>query len=354
MALARINFTPDDVARTRFMQAAAPVTETVLAMAELRGFAAAWGNGRTSSWVHEARRQFPATARPLLDLFRPCSIWPDFLDVFAPDLAEGLEEVRATPRDTLRTELSYAWQHRPDRPPAWVRNLADGDSESVELVVRALRDLYHAVVAPRWNNAQAAFHADVATRVSVLGAGGPEAMFGTLHPRLRWLGDGLERTGFDGEYDLNGLGMVLMPSAFWTSAPVISLNDGHRPGVLIYAAQRAGRPAQESLAAGPSAGDSLAALLGPTRAAVLRALCEPRGTADLAGAVGISPASASEHAKVLRDANLIGTFREGRAVRHSLTALGRAVLGQFPAASAWPELAGVVRQPQPGNGHGPL
>ena len=72
-------------------------------------------------------------------------------------------------------------------------------------------------------------------------------------------------------------------------------------------------------------------MLGPTRAAVLRALAEPRGTAELAYEVGISPASASEHAKVLRDANLIETRRQGRSVRHSLTPLGRTIVGQLLA-----------------------
>jgi hypothetical protein len=62
-----------------------------------------------------------------------------------------------------------------------------------------------------------------------------------------------------------------------------------------------------------AAGDGLAVLLGPTRAVVLRALAAPRGTVELAGVVGVSLASASEHAKVLRDANLIETSREGRA-----------------------------------------
>ena len=62
---------------------------------------------------------------------------------------------------------------------------------------------------------------------------------------------------------------------------------------------------------------------------MLRALAEPRGTAELADTVGISQASASEHAKVLRDANLIETRREGRSVRHSLTPLGRTMLGQL-------------------------
>ncbi len=331
--MVRVNFTPDDVARTRFSLAQAPLAETVLAMVELRRMAAARGLGRTSQWVREARRAFPATARPLLDLLGPRAPWPDFLDSFSPDLADGLEEVRATPRTQARAELSYAWGDRPGRPPLWVRNLAAGDREAIELVVRALRDLHDAVVAPRWDSALIAFHADAARRIPVLAAGGHEALFSTLHPRLRWRHDGLERAGIDTEYDLHGQGLLLRPSAFWTGEPVFSLSDdGRRPNVLFYAAQPNGSPAANGgLVAHPPANDSLAALLGPTRAAVLRALREPRGTADLAGAVRISPASASEHAKVLREAYLIETRRQGRTVRHSLTALGRTMLGQLPA-----------------------
>jgi DNA-binding transcriptional ArsR family regulator len=56
--------------------------------------------------------------------------------------------------------------------------------------------------------------------------------------------------------------------------------------------------------------------------------------------VGISPASASEHAKVLREAYLIQTCREGRSVRHSLTPLGRTILGQLRPAPG--ELDGRV------------
>ena len=39
--MARFNFTSDDVARTRFSPAAAPLLETMLIMAQLRGLAAA-------------------------------------------------------------------------------------------------------------------------------------------------------------------------------------------------------------------------------------------------------------------------------------------------------------------------
>jgi len=332
--LVRVNFTPDDVARTRFTVAPAPLVETALALVGLRRAARARGHVGASSWVIEARRAFPATARPLLDLLGPRPPWPDFFDSSAPDIEQALEEVRATPWTELRTDLSYAWADRPDRPPTWIRNLGDGDPESVDLVVRALRDLYKAVVAPRWDSVRMAFHADVAKRIPVLAAGGHEELFDSLHPRLRWREDGLDRAGNNQVCDLHGDGLVLIPSAFWTGEPLFSVSDDlRRPSSLLYAAHANGHAsACDGLTADPAAGDGLAALLGPTRAAVLRALAAPRGTVELAGVVGISPASASEHAKVLREVHLIATLRDGRAVRHSLTALGRTMLGQLPAA----------------------
>jgi DNA-binding transcriptional ArsR family regulator len=331
VVLVRVNFTPDDVARTRFGVAPAPMSETVLSLAELRRAAAAPRRARGGRWLRDAWKAFPATARPLLDLLGPSIPWPGFLTSVAPDLQEGIEEVRATPADKLRADLSRVWGDRPGRPPAWVRGLADGDREAVDLMLRALRDLHEAVVAPQWDSVLASFHADVARRLLVLAAGGHEALFGTLHPLLRWRRDGLDRPGAGAAVDLRGDGIVLMPSAFWTGEPKISLTDGGRPSILFYPAQPNGQlAAKDGPMADAAARDSLAALIGPTRATVLRALREPRGTADLAGTARISLASASEHAKVLRDAYLIETRREGRAVRHSLTPLGRTILGQLP------------------------
>ena len=148
----------------------------------------------------------------------------------------------------------------------------------------------------------------------------------SCHPRLRWRDEGLERTGIDFETNQDGRGLLLRPSPFWTGEPIFSFDEeGHRPRVLIYAAQPNGRSASDNGTGDLTARDSLAALLGSTRAAVLRALREPRGTAELAAAVQISPASASEHTKILRDASLIETRREGRSVQHSLTSLGTAM-----------------------------
>jgi DNA-binding transcriptional ArsR family regulator len=346
--LIRFNFTPEDVARSRFALTQAPLADTIVAFIELRRAAAAGWHGRgISPWLREARRTFPATARPLLDLLGPRPPWPDLFDSFTSDLAEGLEEVRATPRATLRAELSRGWGQRSGRPPLWVRNLADGDREELELVLRAFRDLHDAVVAPRWDAALVTFHADVARRIPVLVEGGHQALLGTLHPKLHWRDNGLELAGPDYEFELEGKGVRIRPSAFWTGEPILILDPGGpRANVLVYPAQPNAHLADGYIPADPAVRDSLAALLGPTRAAVLRALRGPHGTAELAAAVGISPASASEHAKVLRDASLIETRREGRAVRHSLTALGRTMLGHLPVANGHLPVANGQREPR--------
>ncbi len=332
----RINFTPDDLARTRFSAGPAPLLETALAVVELRRASVARSRAQTRPWLDQALRAFPPTARPLLDLLGPRGPWPDFMNSVTPDLDEALEAIRATPRWYLRSELVDTWKG-PGRPPGWLRDLADGDVDALEVVARALRGLHDAVVAPRWDGVLTSFHGDVARRMPMLAAGGHQALFGSLHPTLQWRHDGLERQGGAGEYALNGRGLVLVPSAIWTGPPVFGTGDGASlPYTLVYAAQPNGQPGPDGgLLAGVAGNDSLAALLGPTRATVLRALREPRGTVDLAVMVGISPASASEHAKVLREACLIETRRVGRSVRHSLTPLGRTMLGQLrPPAEA--------------------
>ena len=129
--MVRVNFTPGDVARTRFTVTPAPMPETVVALIELRRAAASgWRDrSRAAPWLRQARRAFPATARPLLDLIGPQGPWPGIFDRFTPDLREGLEELRTASRASLRAGLAGCEEHA-SRPPLWVRNLAE-DRKSV-------------------------------------------------------------------------------------------------------------------------------------------------------------------------------------------------------------------------------
>lgn len=100
----------------------------------------------------------------------------------------------------------------------------------------------------------------------------------------------------------------------------------------------------------------LSALLGRTRAAVLEAIADGGNTTAVAERLGVSPASASEHAAVLREAGLITSVRVRNCVQHTLTPLGAALLGlPGPARGRGPHSAGINRarrgdadRPEPG------
>lgn len=140
--LTRIRFSRDDLLLTRFAEAPAPLAEASAGLLEMRRRAAV-----PTRWVVRARHVFPATARPLLDLMPAALPSPCFVDPPVPDLEEGLEIVRSTPVAVLAEEVPAAWRGTA-RPPAWLRALADGDPEAIEIVVRGLRDFYLACVAP--------------------------------------------------------------------------------------------------------------------------------------------------------------------------------------------------------------
>ena len=121
-----------------------------------------------------------------------------------------------------------------------------------------------------------------------------------------------------------------MPAYFCRGAP-IALRDPELPPLLVLPIPLglAAAPARGATLApdGARRGQSLVALLGRTRAAVLGAVVAGcTTTTGLAGRVGVSLASASQHATVLRNAGLITTRRIDCAVEHTPTALGVALL----------------------------
>ena len=187
-SLTRVRFTRDDLLLTRFAEAPAPLVEVSAGLLEMRRRAAVPGR-----WTIRARRAFPATARPLLDLIPPFLPSPCFVDPPVPDLDEGLEIVRATPVAVLAKQVPAAWRST-GRPPTWLRALADGEPEAMEIVVRGLRDLYLACVAPSWARIEATFRADVTARIPALATDKLAEVLGALHETLAWRGNSLERS----------------------------------------------------------------------------------------------------------------------------------------------------------------
>lgn len=320
--------------------------ETILSFHRLRERRRAQMFGE---WRAETRSRLTGETSLLAALVPPHGYFPDFLTPpeGSAGLEPGLEAIRATTPERLHYELNRVSARRAaDSQRAAQRSerssersgrlaaLAEGRPEQLDKLVSVLRSYHRAAIVPYWAQIQARVEADRAVRGRALLDGGAAELLGSLPPVLRWRAPVLEADyPVDRELRLNGRGLLLQPSFFCRGTPVV-YRDPSLPPVLVYPVGHAPDPAFGETG-GSSLAPSLGKLVGHTRSAVLQAIRFGCTTSELARRAGVSLASASQHAAVLREAGLVLTLRHGNAVLHTLTPLGAALLrGGAPAEVA--------------------
>ncbi|MEV6304574.1 winged helix-turn-helix domain-containing protein [Actinoplanes sp. NPDC051861] len=324
----RIHFTAEDLGRVRVQAQPDPLWETVLSLFRLqdRGVPLAFHEWRTM-----AARSCSRDDLAVLLTLVPGGYFPDFLTPTEGRLGldAGLDALLSTPRSRLRAELGIL-AAKQGGLPSWAGRLADGEPEAVRRLAGAMRGHFNAVVEPFWQQARAHIDADRAVRARAFLDDGAEGLLRSYLPMMRWSPPVLEvDVPLEQDVYLQGRGLLLVPSFFSMTTPDF-LYDNTLPQVLVY-------PVEHSLAVSAAALAphlSLAALIGDTRAAVLESIGDGRTTSELARRVGVSAASISQHTAVLRGAGLIRTGRAGKAVLHTATPLGRALLEPGPAVPA--------------------
>jgi DNA-binding transcriptional ArsR family regulator len=269
---------------------------------------------RFSRWRRAALTRFPESARPLWDLVAGFSGAVSATAVCG-DLDEALDAVRGLSRDQGRQEASR-WFGAGGVVPSWLRDIADGNRDAEQCLIRAFYSAYATILRPWWPEIRAGHHTELARHGRLLARQGTVGMLTSLVPGARWHDARLEiDIPRQDEIRLGGRGLALAPTVFWSGTPLLA-GAPDQPVLLVYPSHT---PAL--LQAGLDH-DPLAGVLGPTRAAVLRLLSRPTVTKDIAHRLGISPASASEHATALRAARLIISRRDGKAVLHHASPLG--------------------------------
>jgi DNA-binding transcriptional ArsR family regulator len=322
----RLHFTADDLLRTRFATAPAPLLEMGLAVAALQR-----RDTLFDGWRREAGARLPRVGRTLLQLVPPSGAGPLFLDPISDGLEDGLDTVLSSPGGFVRRELRRICSAGQPITP-WIRALDERNADAWQLLGAAVRSAHSALIGPSWTRLLQSFRGEVAWRGRLIAESGLMAALETLHPDARWRDTTLEiDAGRHYSVRLAGRGVTLLPSAFLTTRPLVGTHpDGSI--LVVYPALTALPLVDESPVQEP-----LADLLGRTRAAVLGLAAEPRTTGQLARELGISAPSASEHARTLRAAGLLVTERAGKAVLHSRTPLGDRLLastGLLPARPA--------------------
>jgi DNA-binding transcriptional ArsR family regulator len=315
----KIHFTTDDVARVRVLDRPDPMWETVLSLHLLQSGAGAETFG---GWRDRTRKRLARSTGLLAALAPPKGYTADFLtpQVGYGDLDTSIDLLLSTPRHRLREDLGELAGEHP--LPSWAGALAQGDREMLDHLELAVRHHHTTALEPGWRAIDTAVRADSRIRGRALLSGGVDRLLSTLHRSVRWRAPVLEVAyPIDQDLYLDGRGLVLLPSFFCWQTP-ITVKDPTMTPVLVYPVERQlgwDHPAQAR---------SLANLLGRTRASVLTTIADSPHltTGELASKLGISPAGASQHATVLREAGLISTRREGGAALHTLATTGFALL----------------------------
>ncbi|MCG5460340.1 winged helix-turn-helix domain-containing protein [Micromonospora sp. NPDC053740] len=326
----KIHFSGEDILRTRVAPAADPVWELVLSLHVLRGRTR---DPLTANWRRSVARDLRQDSaseqlRLLFALNPPRGYFPDFLTPYASveGFEAGLDALRRTPAQLLQRDLSVLAAE--NQLPSSAAALARGEVSALHHLAESMEQYRSLAISPYWSRIQAAVAADRTRRARALLDGGVEGLLTSLRPTMRWESGVLEVRSYphSRELHLDGRGLLLVPSFFCAATPV-ALLDPALPPVLVYPVDRLGAlvSADPSAASG-AARESLAALLGRTRAAVLQASDEGCTTGEVARQLNISPAAASQHATVLRNAGLLVSHRERNSVLHTLTPLGRAML----------------------------
>jgi hypothetical protein len=319
-----IDFTAADLATVRL--AHSPMVEAVTSAFALSRPAKLW---MYASWRARVLPSLPgAGVESFLALVSgPTCYVPDFLTPVPagarPSLEEELRVIAATPLDRVAAEVDAGWAGH--SAPPQVRRFGTDPRGALAELVRQIRRYFELAVAPAWPRLRAVVEGEISRRARAAAERGPRALLSGLHPKLAWDGAAL-RLGHakDGHWGLDGHPLALLPAGFAGSA-VYTMTEAPAGRALWYAPPDYGRIWDRPERAEPPA--ALAALLGPTRAAVLTLLAMPHSTGEVAAALGLAPATASHHLTTLRDAGLVAGERVGRRLRYLRTGLGEELTG---------------------------
>jgi biotin operon repressor len=322
----RLAFAPADLAGVRF--AHSPMAEVIASSVALTKPEQFW---MYASWRAQVS---PVLATAGLRTFmavvaRPHSCVPDFLTpvpaTARPLLRDELATVAATPLDRVAAEVAYAWRGITDVPPVVARFDRD-PAGALAVLVREIRQYFELALAPYWPRLRAAAESDISHRARAAAEHGPRALVRDLHPTLSWDETALH-IGYgkgDVEFGPDGHGLALLPSGF-AGPKVFAMTEAAQGRSLWYPPRGYGRLWDSTARTAPAA--ALAALLGPTRAAVLTLLEVPHSTGEVAAELGLAAATASHHLTTLRDAGLIAGSRVGRKLEYQRTGLGEQLGG---------------------------
>jgi DNA-binding transcriptional ArsR family regulator len=325
----RIEFTAEDIARTRVTSTLGPFAETLLGLGSLRmsrrdRIAAPWRR-HSDRLTSELADFLTPRGRVQLDLFT--------LTGQATEFAAGADALLAAPSPALAAEIQVTHCLELTEPP-WLRGIGRAELPARRRMVDVIDRAHRRLVEPYWPAMEALLDAERARLQRLLADGGVDRLLSEFHPTARWKSGVLELptagrwTLVPLTSRLRGRGLVLVPSVLCPAPVPFFPYDAGQPAVVLYPA--AADPATQARLWGTdrrNGSSALGTLLGRTRAAALEVIADGCTTTELARRLGVSPGNASQHASALRDAGLVTSQRDRNRMLHTVTRLGAELLG---------------------------
>jgi DNA-binding transcriptional ArsR family regulator len=327
----RIRLGEASIDRTRI--ATSPLGEVVAGLDIERlhaGRAAPWPYTHWAARASEVLRTVPEVAplavyaglnapehkgRRTPDLFSPVP------EQARPTLADQVELLRNTPRYVVEEQFAKHYRTLPGYLEPYLKNGAFGR------LADAVTAFWELCMAPHWPMMRAALDEEVLLRARMLAADGPDAVLAAVRGPALWERPVLSLPkNHESVLAAHDHRLLLVPLIM--AEGKLTCSTDH-PEIVMVTYQARGAAVLAPKASPRTAKDRLAQLIGPGRAAVLRALAEPSTTTGLAAALGVSPSTVSEQLASLVEIGVVHRTRSGRRVLYGLEPAGSALVAMF-------------------------
>ncbi|MDX6235417.1 MAG: hypothetical protein QOG10_232 [Kribbellaceae bacterium] len=307
--------------RVRVSVAAAPMASLVSLVVDALGGPR---QGVAPEWVRTVRRALPSAAAqavtPMFD--RTQALLPDCLTPLGLDGSPVTEQLACIADVTADVLSEGVDMLAPGDPPAPWRSALRRPRHWIDSYVTALAAAWQAY-APIWQQSTALRARQTERIGAAVVTGGLDVLLSGLSNRARFSDQTLylsDRHPY--RVELGDRPVVLVPLVSGRTASIFNLDEPDQVW-LGYPV-----PGLDKLRIGPvaSARDTLTLLIGPIRAAILRALDRPSSMGRLAEHLAAGPSTATYHCTQLASAGLVVRQRVGREVRIHRTPRGDALV----------------------------
>jgi DNA-binding transcriptional ArsR family regulator len=311
----------DTLAGGRFV--VSPLAETTASLLTLELAAAAHPGERVWLDAHRDAYQARRSEDPVVpQLIRAAMArhWiPGFITAAPsgrgePEFADELADVRSLPDEIVAADLAAVMAGSPYARHLTTPDLPERAADLLEWVWT------HTVVA-YWPRRRRIIEADIVARTTRLSQGGWAAALADIRPGMRWLGEGRLQINAHANppREISGAELFFVPVTLQRGW--VAWDEPRRYAVMYPCSGALAHP--DSLAAP----ETLAALLGPARAAILALLGTPKTTTQLVALTGQRLGSVGRHLRILWDAGLLHRRRAGRSVLYYRSEAGDLLVG---------------------------